>query len=143
MILNRKYFIQGAGIAGLNVAYQLLRYGINGNQIILVDRASPNVSAAYFSAGMLAPNNELEFGEEAIMYAGLESRKMYDDYEAKLGDIGLTKEGSIEVGITPDDQQYVYRQYQYQKKFDLEVEWIDQKKHLQQLLPHLHHQGCR
>lgn len=116
-----KIGIVGGGIAGLFTAWFLSRAG---EEVILFDKGECGHGCSWDAAGMLAPVNELEFQELELLRAGVASRQLYLEIEKELGDIGLVKSGTLEVGLTADDESYLKRLYAFQKEQGLPVEWL-------------------
>jgi glycine oxidase len=118
---GQRVAVVGAGIAGLFTAWQLARRGV---PVTLFDQHEPGQGCTRRAAGMLAPINELEFQELELLHAGIASRGLYDDVEAQLGDIGMVRSGTLEVGLTQDDQAWLRRLFEFQQAQGLPVEWI-------------------
>ncbi|MEM7039287.1 MAG: FAD-dependent oxidoreductase, partial [Bacteroidota bacterium] len=116
-----KVNIIGGGMAGLFTAWYLLRAG---QDVVLIDKGECGGGATHDAAGMLAPVNEIEFTELELLHAGLKSRDMYPDVAAELGDIGLDRNGTLEIGLTGDDGRYLKRLFDFQKEQGLPVEWL-------------------
>jgi glycine oxidase len=115
-----KIAIVGGGSAGLFLS----RLG-QGNAITVFDCGEPGRGTTWRAAGMLAPIHELEFQELALLHAGLASQHLYiKDVAPALGEIGLKKPGSLEVGISQDDAAYLRRQFEFQQAQGLAVEWL-------------------
>lgn len=116
-----KIGIIGGGIAGLFTAYYLTQVG---EQVTLLEKGSCGHGCTWNAAGMLAPINELEFQELALLQAGVASQSLYAGIEAVLGDIGLIRAGTLEVALQGDDEGYLRRLFDFQIEHGLPVEWV-------------------
>ncbi len=116
-----KIGIIGGGVAGLFTAYHLVR---TGQEVILFDAGRCGHGCSWDAAGMLAPINELEFQELPLLRAGVASRALYEGVEQELGDIGLVRNGTLEVALVPDDEGYLRRLHAFQLEQGLPVEWV-------------------
>jgi glycine oxidase len=120
-----KIAIVGAGSAGLFSAFYLSRLS-ESVEVHVYEQDKPGAGASSAAAGMLAPLNELEFQEIALHEAGRKSLSMYlTDIEPALGEIGLKRKGSLEVGLHADDAGYLRRLFQFQTQLGLPVEWLN------------------
>ncbi|MDP9835541.1 glycine oxidase [Neorhizobium huautlense] len=71
------FLVKGAGVAGLAVAYELLR---RGEDVDIVDyQDTVGHGASFFAGGMLAPYCEREGAEEAVLTLGLEAADWWDE----------------------------------------------------------------
>ncbi len=116
-----KIGIIGGGVAGLFAAYHLVRAG---QDVTLFESEKCGRGCSWNAAGMLAPINELEFQELPLLRAGMASRNLYGYLEKDLGDIGLKRNGTLEVALVPDDEGYLRRLFEFQVEQGLPVEWI-------------------
>lgn len=138
--------IAGAGIVGLTTAFEA---ALKSKKTLILNGklGKPNVNVVHFetsyagmhanaqfmasvntsfaAAGMLAPINELEFGEEDLLFAGMDSVPIYLEYEKILGDIELNRTGSIEIVLSQQDLPYLSRAFEYRKRMGLPVEWLN------------------
>jgi len=129
--------IVGGGIVGLSVLREAIK---NDLKVLIIDANEVGKNTSYAAAGMLAPINELEHGEENLLFAGQKSVPLYLEYENDLGDIGLSRKGTIEIALSQIDAQYLKREFDYRKKLGLNVEWLDKNQILQKesfLSPHI------
>lgn len=115
-----KIAVIGAGVAGLCSAYFLSK---RGYEVVVLEKDRCGRGCSWDAAGMLAPVNELEFQELPLLKAGVASRNLYGDLEADLGDIGLIRTGTLEVGLRADDEAFLRRLYQFQLENGLAVTW--------------------
>jgi glycine oxidase len=71
------FLVKGAGVAGLAVAYELLR---SGHAVDIVDRRDAiGLGASSFAGGMLAPFCEGEAAEATVVKLGMEAADWWDD----------------------------------------------------------------
>lgn len=130
--------IIGGGIVGLTVLKEAIE---NQLKVLLIDAQEVGKNTSYAAAGMLAPINELEHGEEELLIAGTISVPLYLEYEKILGDIGLNRKGTIEIALTAQDAQYLKREFHYRKNLGLKVHWLDKNELLEKepfLSPHIY-----
>lgn len=113
--------IVGAGVAGLFAAWELAK---KGAAVTLFDKGEPGKGCSWLAAGMLAPVNELEFQELDLLQAGIGSRELYPALAKELGEIGLERSGTLEIGLDADDRGYLRRLFEFQQEQGLEVEWL-------------------
>ena len=111
----------GGGIAGLSSALYLSQLGY---QVTLIEKNTCGAAASRVAAGMLAPINELEFTETDMLSIGIQSRKMYAQWEALLGNIGVERTGTLEVAANADDVPYLLRLFDFQQKQGLDVQLL-------------------
>ncbi|MEB2844254.1 glycine oxidase ThiO [Rhizobiales bacterium RZME27] len=70
------FLVKGAGVAGLAVAYELLR---RGEDVDIVDyQDTVGQGASFFAGGMLAPYCEREAAEEVVLTLGLDAADWWD-----------------------------------------------------------------
>ncbi|MBL0019481.1 MAG: glycine oxidase ThiO [Bacteroidetes bacterium] len=116
--------VVGGGMAGLMSAYFLAKAGFS---VTLFEKNTCGSGTTKFAAGMLAPVSELEFTELSLLRIGMESRELYNELEWDLGDIGLIRAGTLEVGLEADDEAYLRRSFEFQQQQGLNVKWVDAK----------------
>ncbi len=116
--------IIGGGIIGLSSAYFLLERGVK--RLVLIERHRCGWGTSHVAAGMLAPINEIEFHETQIFEAGLYALEKYPQWLQRLGIAhALYHDGTYEVALEADDVPYLGRLYQFQKQYNIPIEWID------------------
>lgn len=120
--------IVGGGIIGLTVLKEAIQ---NSWKVLLIDAQEVGKNTSYAAAGMLAPINELEHGEEDLLFAGMKSVPLYLEYEQLLGDIGLNRKGTLEVALTAQDAQYLKREFEYRQNLGLNVQWLNKNELLE------------
>lgn len=116
-----KIGIVGGGVAGLFTAWHL---GKAGEEVHLFEQGRIGQGCSWDAAGMLAPVNELEFQELALLRAGVASREIYKAIGPDLGDIGLEEAGTLEIGLSKDDEGYLRRLFDFQQSNGLPVKWL-------------------
>lgn len=117
--------IIGGGVIGLGTAWQCAREG-RGVTLFERDRAGEGTSSV--AAGMLAPEAEVDFGEQALMKLGQRSLELYRSFlEALKADVDEAPErddcGTVLVGKDRDDAERLRRLYEFRKELGLRVEW--------------------
>lgn len=116
--------IVGGGIAGLMSAYNAIKR-FPKLEILILEKNKCEESTASVAAGMLAPINELEFGEDELLDFGIEARKYWDKFEEEFPyNVGFEKSGTIEIALTKDDIPYLERRFTYQKNKGLDVKML-------------------
>jgi glycine oxidase len=120
--------IVGGGIVGLTVLKEAIQ---NQLKVLLIDAQEVGKNTSYAAAGMLAPINELEHGEEELLFAGIKSVPLYLEYERVLGDIGLSQKGTLEIALTSQDAQYLKREWEYRQNLGLKVQWLNKNELLE------------
>jgi glycine oxidase len=124
------HIIIGGGIIGLSVGWQLLRTGIPVE--IHEAFSAPRTGAGWVAAGMLAPNAEAGYEEEALFKLCNESLSLYDKFLEELREDVQNSEiptidkcGSMIVAITSDDVQILKRQFEFRKSLgDISLEML-------------------
>lgn len=115
--------IVGGGVIGLAVAYRL---ACAGRPVRLVD-AGTDRAASWAAAGMLAPVSEAGFGEDALTRLCLAAVAGFpgfaDELEELVGEpVGLNREGTLVVGVNPDDRAALDRLTVYRNQLGLRTE---------------------
>jgi glycine oxidase len=116
----------GGGIIGLSAGWRILR---GGKEVILFERDLVGEGASRVAAGMLAPEAEVGFEDEAFMRLGLESLRMYPEFLEELETdsgvkVPLSERGSLMVAFTRDDTERIRRLYDFRVHLGLPVEWL-------------------
>ncbi len=109
------HIIIGGGIIGLSVGWQLLRAGIPVE--IYEEYSAPRSGAGWNAAGMLAPQAEAGYEEEALFNLCNQSLALYEKFLEELSEDvqkvvvpKLYKCGSLLVAVTSDDIKTLERQ---------------------------------
>ncbi|GAB3869744.1 glycine oxidase ThiO [Kibdelosporangium lantanae] len=96
-----KIVVVGAGVIGLSVAWRAMAEGLD----VLVVDPEPCSGASWVAGGMLAPVTEAWPGEEPLLELGEASLRMWPDFAAELGDVGLRTEGTVVAAFDSADAQ--------------------------------------
>lgn len=96
-----KIVVVGAGVIGLSVAWRAMTAGW---ETLVVD-PEPCSGASWVAGGMLAPVTEAWPGEEPLLDLGEASLRMWPDFAAELGDVGLRTEGTLVAAFDSADAQ--------------------------------------
>ena len=117
--------VVGGGAIGLSVAWRAAERGV---QVTVVD-PNPAGGASRVAAGMLAPDTEVHYGEEALLSLALESSRRYPDFVAELeADTGQSTGyracGTLAVARDGDDLAELHRVASYQERLGLTVERV-------------------
>jgi glycine oxidase len=114
-VAEHPHIIIGGGIIGLSVGWQLLRAGIPVE--IYEESSAPRSGAGWNAAGMLAPQAEAGYEEEALFNLCNQSLALYEKYLDELSeDVRkvsvpiLDRCGSLLVAVTSDDIKILERQ---------------------------------
>ena len=123
---NKKILIIGGGVIGLGIGWQLAKAGAT---VTLYDRAEAGRAASWAAAGMLAPLAEAHTEEPKLLRLGCQSLALYPQWVRELEadaemSIGYRVEGTLIVGLEPDDTHQLRHLYAAQQDLGLEVEWL-------------------
>ncbi len=110
--------ILGGGIIGLSIGWECLR---RGHEVTVADPA-PGAGASNVAAGMLAPVGESYFGEHELTRLLILAAQAWPAFAAELGDVGYRDEGTLQIGVTPDDVADLRRLWQHQRSLGFTVE---------------------
>lgn len=124
--MDNPIVIVGAGVIGLSVGWKL---AAAGHSVVMFDRGDAGKEASWLSAGMLAPQTEMGFEDEAIYALGRESMNRWPtfvkDLEAASGmSVDYRTEGILHVADDRDAAEALQRQYEFQKGHGLDVQWL-------------------
>ena len=113
--------VVGGGVIGLASAWDLSR---NGHDVTIVSPAFGRDGAAWVAAGMLAPANEVEFGESALTALRLEGAARWPAFAAALEEasgltIGYDTTGTLTVAFDASDRAYIDDLLAYQHSLGL------------------------
>ena len=123
---NKKILIIGGGVIGLGIGWQLAKAGAS---VSIYERTEAGRAASWAAAGMLAPLAEAHIEEPELLKLGCESLARYPKWvrelEADAGmSIGYRVEGTLIVGLEPDDTHQLRHLYVSQQDLGLDVEWL-------------------
>jgi glycine oxidase len=110
-------------MAGLSAAVELNRLGA----CVKVFDAGEGASMA--AAGMLSPIHELDYTETDLLNLGIAARNHYpawlDSLDISPQSVGLRFDGALEVAVEPHEIPELRRQFDFQRRMGLKVEWLD------------------
>jgi glycine oxidase len=118
----------GAGVIGLAIAWRAARTGLRVTVHDPVLAApTPDGTASWAAAGMLAPVTEVHYGEESLLTLTRAAAKRWPDFAAELveatgSDIGYRPSGTLSVARDADDLAVFDELATYQEKLGLSVE---------------------
>ena len=123
---NNKILIIGGGVIGLGIGWQLAKAGAS---VSIYEQAEAGRSASWAAAGMLAPLAEAHTEEPELLTLGCQSLARYPQWVRELEadaemSIGYRVEGTLIVGLEPDDTHQLRHLYASQQELRLDVEWL-------------------
>ena len=123
---NKKILIIGGGVIGLGIGWQLAKAGAS---VSIYERTEAGRAASWAAAGMLAPLAEAHTEEPELLKLGCQSLALYPQWvrelEADAGmSIGYRVEGTLIVGLEPDDTHQLRHLHTSQQDLGLDVEWL-------------------
>ena len=123
---NKKILIIGGGVIGLGIGWQLAKAGAS---VSIYERTEAGRAASWAAAGMLAPLAEAHIEEPELLKLGCESLGRYPKWVRELEadaemSIGYRVEGTLIVGLEPDDTHQLRHLYASQQDLGLDVEWL-------------------
>ena len=126
LMINKKVLIIGGGVIGLGIGWQLAK---SGASVVIYDRAEAGRAASWAAAGMLAPLAEAHNEEPELLKLGCQSLERYPQWVRELEadaemSIGYRVEGTLIVGLEPDDTHQLRHLHTSQQELGLDVEWL-------------------
>ena len=123
---NRNILIIGGGVIGLGIGWQLAKAGAS---VTIYERDRAGRAASWAAAGMLAPLAEAHTEEPALLSLGCQSLACYPQWVRELEadtqmSIGYRVEGTLIVGLEPDDTAQLRHLYEAQQQLALDVNWL-------------------
>ena len=123
---NQNIIIIGGGVIGLGIGWQLAKAGAS---VTIYERARAGRAASWAAAGMLAPLAEAHSEEPELLKLGSQSLERYPQWVGELEtdaemSIGYRVEGTLIVGLEPDDTHQLQHLYTAQQDLGLDVEWL-------------------
>ena len=123
---NKKILIIGGGVIGLGIGWQLAK---SGASVTIYEQAEAGRAASWAAAGMLAPLAEAHTEEPELLKLGCQSLALYPQWVRELEadaemPIGYRVEGTLIVGLEPDDTHQLRHLYASQQDLGLNVEWL-------------------
>ena len=125
-MIHKKIIIIGGGVIGLGIGWQLAKAGA---AVTIYERAEVGRAASWAAAGMLAPLAEAHSEEPELLKLGCQSLDRYPQWTAELEadaemSIGYRVEGTLIVGLEPDDTHQLRHLYEAQRQLGLDVDWL-------------------
>ena len=125
-MVNKKVLIIGGGVIGLGIGWQLAK---SGASVTIYDRAAAGRAASWAAAGMLAPLAEAHNEEPELLKLGCQSLARYPQWVRELEadaemSVGYRVEGTLIVGLEPDDTHQLRHLHVSQQDLGLDVEWL-------------------
>ena len=123
---DKKILIIGGGVIGLGIGWQLAK---TGAAVTIYDRAEAGRAASWAAAGMLAPLAEAHSEESELLKLGCQSLERYPQWVAELEadaqmSVGYRVEGTLIIGLEPDDTHQLRHLYDAQRHLRLDVNWL-------------------
>ena len=123
---SKNILIVGGGVIGLGIGWQLAKAGAT---VSLFDRAHAGRAASWAAAGMLAPLAEAHSEEPGLLKLGIRSLALYPEWVQELEAdaemaIGYRKEGTLIVGLDPDDTHQLRHLHTAQQDLGLAADWL-------------------
>ena len=118
--------IIGGGAIGLAIGWRLQQAGV---QTVLFDRREAGRASSWLSAGMLAPDTERGFEDEALYHLGRESLRRWPSFVAALeaaSGLGVDYRtgGTLHVADDRDAAEALRRHFAFQREQGLDVQWL-------------------
>ncbi len=125
-MINKKIIIIGGGVIGLGIGWQLAKAGAS---VSLFERDQVGRGASWAAAGMLAPLAEAHTEETELLELGVKSLSLYPQWVDELETdaqmcIDYRVDGTLIVGLEPDDTHQLSHLYAAQQQMDLDVNWL-------------------
>ncbi len=123
---NQRILIIGGGVIGLGIGWQLAKAGA---AVTIHERGQTGRGASWAAAGMLGPIAEAHSDELDLLKLSNQSLARYPEWvneletEAEMP-IGYRAEGTLIIGIQPDDAYQLRHTYDLQQDLGLNVEWL-------------------
>ena len=123
---NRKIILIGGGVIGLGIGWQLVKAGVT---VTIYERGQAGRGASWAAGGMLGPIAEAHIDELDLLKLSNESLARYPEWvneletETKM-QIGYRAEGTLIIGIKPDDSYQLQHAYDLYQDLGLNVEWL-------------------
>ena len=124
---NKKIIIIGGGVIGLGIGWQLAKAGA---AVTIYERGEAGRGASWAAAGMLGPIAEAHSDELDLLKLSNQSLARYPEWVDELETetempIGYRAEGTLIIGIEPDDAYQLQHTYALQQEFRIEcTEWL-------------------
>lgn len=125
-MVNKNIIIIGGGVIGLGIGWQLAKAGAS---VTIYERDRAGRAASWAAAGMLAPLAEAHTEEPELLTLGSKSLALYPQWVEELEadaqmSIGYRVEGTLIVGLEPDDSEQLRHLFAAQQHLGLDVHWL-------------------
>ena len=122
--------VVGGGVIGLACAWRLAQ---GGARVAVLERGEPGGGATRVAAGMLAPEDELTFGEPELLELTLAAARLYPEFVAELEaatgmSTGYERLGALHVALDRDEAAQLRRVHDLQRSLELEAEWLSTRR---------------
>ena len=126
MSAKKNVIIIGGGVIGLGIGWQLAKTDAS---VTIYEQAEAGRAASWAAAGMLAPLAEAHTEEPDLLKLGCQSLACYPQWVQELEadaemSIGYRVEGTLIVGLEPDDTHQLQHLYRAQQDLGLDVTWV-------------------
>ena len=126
MSAKKNVIIIGGGVIGLGIGWQLAKTDAS---VTIYEQAEAGRAASWAAAGMLAPLAEAHTEEPDLLKLGCQSLACYPQWVQELEtdaemSIGYRVEGTLIVGLEPDDTHQLQHLYRAQQDLGLDVTWL-------------------
>ena len=123
---NKKIIIIGGGVIGLGIGWQLAKAGA---AVTVHERGQAGRGASWAAGGMLGPIAEAHIDELDLLKLSNESLARYPEWVDELEtetemSIGYRAEGTLIIGIEPDDTYQLKHAFNLYQDLGLNVEWL-------------------
>ena len=123
---DKKILIIGGGVIGLGIGWQLAKAGA---AVTIYERGQAGRGASWAAAGMLGPIAEAHIDELDLLKLSNQSLARYPEWVDELEtetemSIGYRAEGTLIIGIEPEDAYQLQHAYDLQQDLGLNVEWL-------------------
>ena len=123
---NEKIIIIGGGVIGLGIGWQLAKAGA---AVTIHERGQAGRGASWAAGGMLGPIAEAHIDELDLLKLSNQSLARYPEWVDELETetempIGYRAEGTLIIGIQPDDSYQLKHAFTLYKDLGLNVEWL-------------------
>ena len=127
---NQKVLIIGGGVIGLGIGWQLAKAGAS---VTIHERGQAGRGASWAAGGMLGPIAEAHSDELDLLKLSNQSLARYPEWVDELETetempIGYRAEGTLIIGIQPDDAYQLRHTYDLQQDLGLNVQWLSGKE---------------
>lgn len=124
--IHDRVAIIGGGVIGLAVGWRLAQAG---RRVDLFERDRVGQGATRAAGGMLAASAEAEPAEHDLTGLNRLSQSLWPDFARELVaasgiDIGMRREGILNVALTGDDLRRLRAEFDHQRRHGLPTQWL-------------------